>query len=78
MTGTDCFNLRSPGDEVREGGAEQWEERGGWCDWGCCKRFRLLQLLGRDGWGPWQGDSDGDEDKDIEKDREGEGVCGAS
>lgn len=73
--GTDGEGLsrKSPGEAVRDGGAE---EGGGGVSWegGGGRRPRLVQLPGRDGWGPWQGERDEEEERDMEKEREGEGV----
>lgn len=72
----DGLSRRSPGEDVSDGGAEQWEDGGGGVSWegGSGSMPLLAQLPGRDGWGPWQGDSDVEEERDMEKDREGEGV----
>lgn len=72
----DVFKRWCPGEDVSDGGAEQWEEQGGGVSWerGGRSRPLLAQLPGRDGWGPKQGETDGEEESDMEKEREGEGV----
>lgn len=68
------LSRRSPGEDVSDGGAEQWEDGGGGvsCKGGGGSRSLLAQLPGRERWGPWQGERDGEEER--EKEREGEGV----
>lgn len=74
--GGESFRRWAPGEDVSDGGAEQWEDGGGGVSWegGGGSRPLLVQLLGRDRWGPWQGERDVEEEKDMEKEREGEGV----
>lgn len=77
-TDGDGLSRKSPGEDVSDGGAEQWEDGGGgggvsW-EGGGESRPLLAQLPGRDRWGPWQGERDGEEDRDMEKERDGEGV----
>lgn len=74
--GGEGLRWRSLGEDVSDGGAEQWEDRGGGVSWegGGGSRPLLAQLPGRDRWGPWQGERDGEEERDMEKEREGEGV----
>lgn len=57
----------SPGEEVREGGAEQWEYvgRGGGVSW-------------EGGGGRRHGEKEGEEQRDMEKERESEGEGGWS
>lgn len=72
-TAGEGLSRRSPREDVRDGGAEQWQEGGGGVSWqgGGGSRPLLAQVPGRDGWGPWQGDRDGEEERDMEKEREG-------
>lgn len=76
--GLTTLSLWSPGEEMSDGGAEQWEEGWGGVSWKGGRGNRpllwLLWLPGREWWGPWQGEQEGEEERDSEKEREGDGV----
>ena len=85
--GPKAWGLRSPGEELTDGGAEQWKGGGsGGVSWEGAGGSRPIplplpsQLPGREGWGPGQGEREGEreaeeaEEVDKEKDVEGDGV----
>ena len=87
--GPGAWGRWSPGEELTDGGAEQWKGGGsGGVSWAGGGGGRPIQLPlplpppspsqppGREGWGPGQGEREAEEEVEVdkEKDVEGDGV----